>query len=364
MPYSSLFASGQINRTLFKNRMMVAPMTRISASETGVPDERMRRYYARFAQGGFGAVIAEGIYIDDAWSQTYAFQPGIINQQQVDGWRDVVTSVQAEGAKMIAQLIHGGALSQANIYRADTMGPSAVKPVGQQLAFYHGKGDYACPGALDEVQIQQVITAFADSANRAIHEAGFDGVEIHAANGYLLDQFLTDYSNQRTDRWGGDIESRLTLTLETIRAVRHKIGPDAILGVRISQGKVNDFHHKWKEGEAGAHSVFTLLAASGVDYIHITEYHAWEPAFADSDKSLVEIARAAAPSTVIIANGGLDNGELAEKITAQGAEFVAIGKAALANPDWPLRVKEGKTLRALSPDLLSPIATVKDAELR
>ena len=358
-----LFTAGTINATSFKNRAMVAPMTRISASETGVPGNIMQTYYASFARGGFGAVISEGIYVDQAWSQTYAFQPGIVTDEQVMGWRNVVEAVKAEGAVFIAQLIHGGALSQANIHRQSTVAPSAVQPVGQQLSFYHGQGSYALPQAMNDLQIQEAIDAFAASAGRAVNVAGFDGVEIHSANGYLLDQFLTDYTNQRTDRWGGDIEARLSLTLAVIKAVRAKIGPKSILGVRISQGKVNDFHHKWKEGKAGAAKVFALLQAAGVDYIHITEYQAWKAAFSDGEQTFAEIAREAAPDTVLIVNGGLDTGELAEAQLETCADFVAIGKAALANHDWPLRVARGERLRALPENVLSPVANIKPGEI-
>ncbi|MEI2264624.1 NADH:flavin oxidoreductase [Erwinia sp. CGal63] len=357
-----LFTPSRINRIAFKNRALVAPMTRISASETGVPGEVMRRYYASFAQGGFGGVITEGLYIDNAWSQTYAFQPGIVSDEQVAGWREVAAAVKEAGAVVIAQLIHGGALSQANRHRDTTIGPSAVKPRGQQMAFYYGKGDYALPEAMSEQQIREAIASFADSADRAVNQAGFDGVEIHGANGYLLDQFFTDYQNQREDDWGGTLEKRLRLTLEVIRAVRDRIGREAMLGVRISQGKVNDFQHKWQEGEAGALKVFGLLQKAGVDYIHVTEYKAWQPAFSDNTRSLAALARAGAPDTVIIANGGLDDGELAEDQLAADADFVAIGKAALANHDWPLRVQQGEALRPLAENVLSPVATIKEGE--
>ena len=117
MRHASLFEATFINRTLFRNRIMVAPMTRISASETGVPGEKMQDYCSRFARGGFGTIITEGIYIDRAWSQTYAFQPGIVNEEQICGWKNIVEKAHQRGARVIAQLIHAGALSQKNIYR-------------------------------------------------------------------------------------------------------------------------------------------------------------------------------------------------------------------------------------------------------
>lgn len=363
MSNSPAFKSGRINQLALENRLVVAPMTRISASKTGVPGERMQRYYTRFAKGGFGAVITEGIYIDDEWSQTYDFQAGLINNEQVQGWRTITESLHMNGSKVIAQIQHSGALSQGNIYRSNTVAPSAIQPKGEQLEFYHGKGDYNVPLELSEDNIQDIIHSFAVAASRAVNEAGFDGVEIHGANGYLLDQFFTDYTNQRSDHWGGDIASRLSLILEVIHAVRQSVGPNTVVGVRISQAKVNDFHHKWKEGKEGAETVFSLLATSGVDYVHITEYEAWRPTFEDSPHSLVEIARKVAPELIIIANGGTDNMEKADKVLKLGADYIAIGKSALANPDWPERVESGKTLREFDSGILAPFANVKESEL-
>jgi len=363
MHYPTLFVPGSIAKQAFRNRIILAPMTRISATENGMPTETLRKYYTSFAKGGFGALISEGLYIDQTWSQTYVNQPGIASDAQAEGWKQIVHDVQQNNTLFIAQLMHAGALSQKNIWRSETIAPSAVRPLGEQLGFYHGEGEYPLPTEMTEQQILDVIDSFADSAERAVSVAGFNGVEIHAANGYLLDQFLTDYSNQRNDRWGGDLTGRLTLTLEVIKAVKKRLGDKAILGVRISQGKVNDFQHKWKEGEAGAKQLFSLIAEAGVDYIHITEYKAWESAFSDNTLSLAEIARQAAPDTTLIINGGLDNGELAEQVLEKGADFVAIGKAALANHDWPERVKNNIELDELSNSVLAPTAEIKPFEM-
>lgn len=358
-----LFQSGTLNRLALKNRIMVAPMTRISATVDGVPGDRMKHYYERFARGGFGTIITEGLYIDEAWSQTYAFQAGLVNNPQVAGWRAITEGVHQHGGRIIAQLMHAGAISQGNIYRNDTLAPSVVQPRGEQLGFYHGHGDYALPGEMSEDQIQAVIQSFAETAARAIGVAGFDGIEIHGANGYLLDQFFTDYTNQRCDRWGGDIAARLSLTLAVIRAVRQRIGHDVTLGVRISQGKVNDFHHKWQEGEAGAKQVFSLLAESGIDYLHLTEYDALQPAFPGNTLSLVQIAREVAPSLTIVANGSLSDSGSASQALEQGADYVALGKSALANPDWPMRIRDAAPMREFDKNLLAPSADVKDCEL-
>ncbi|MEG3131048.1 NADH:flavin oxidoreductase [Pantoea cypripedii] len=363
MSDSTLFKIGTFGKVEVKNRLMVAPMTRISASESGVPGDRMAQYYTRFALGEFGTIITEGIYIDNAWSQTYSFQAGLVTTEQIQGWRKITDDVHVNGGKIFAQLMHAGAISQGNIYRDDTVAPSGIQPKGEQLEFYYGKGKYKFPKALKEDEILEIIRHFAEAAEHAVVEAGFDGIEIHGANGYLLDQFFTDYSNQRTDRWGGDITGRLSLTLAVIAAVRESVGADVPVGVRISQGKVNDFNHKWKEGIEGASRVFALLAESGVDFIHITEHDALKSAFDDSPLSLIQIARNAAPGIKIIANGSLGEGERSALAIEQGADFVALGKSALANPDWPQRVRNGSPLQEFDKDILGPVANVKDSEL-
>ena len=235
-------------------------LTRITATEDGRATETMTRYYERFARGGFGTVITEGIYTDQAFSQGYVHQPGMTDEAQANAWKPVVSGIKAHGALAIAQMLHAGALSQGNRFRDTTVGPSAIQPKGEQMTFYHGKGRYALPAAMTEAQIADAINGIAELAGRAIEIAGFDAIEIHGANGYLLDQFLTDYANNRTDRWGGATENRVRLILETFKAVRAKVGAKVPVGVRISQGKVNDYHHKWADAERDAEIIFGSLA--------------------------------------------------------------------------------------------------------
>ncbi len=363
MSGSPLFSSYKIKDYSFNNRLAVAPMTRITASESGVASEKMALYYEEFAKGGFGLIITEGIYIDKQASQTYAYQSGLVNQQQVKAWLNIAETVHRHGSRIIAQIQHAGALSQGNYYTNGSVAPSAVQPVGEQLTFYRGQGKYPMPRELTANEIDEIIDSFAQTAHRAVNEASFDGVEIHGANGYLLDQFLTEYTNQRQDKWGGDTAQRLTLILDVIKAVRAKIGDKKIIGIRISQGKVNDFTHKWAKGEDDARTVFTLLANSGVDYIHVTEHEAWQPAFADNTKSFVALAREFSPNVTIIANGGLHDIDKAEQVFETGADLIALGRGALANHNWPQRVKEGIPLDPFDRTLLTPLANIKDGEL-
>lgn len=358
-----LFAPLDVNGLHLANRLAVSPMTRISATEEGHPTETMVRYYERFARGGFGLVITEGIYTDQAYSQGYAYQPGLSGLEQAKAWRPVVDAVHAGGGKMIAQLMHAGALSQGNRFRSETAGPSAIQPKGAQLGFYRGEGPYPLPRAMSEVDIAEAIAGFARAATLAVAGAGFDGVEIHGANGYLLDQFLTDYTNSRSDAWGGAIDHRIRLSVDVTKAVRQALGKSVPVGIRISQGKVNDLFHKWQEGVSGAELVFGTLAGAGLDYIHVTEFEAWRPAFGDEGPSLVSLARKYAPSLTIIANGSLHDPDRANQLLQEGADVIALGRGALSNPSWPRRVQAGQTLQDFDRRLLAPLGNIKQSEL-
>ncbi|CCD98039.1 NADH:flavin oxidoreductase [Bradyrhizobium sp. STM 3809] len=360
---SALFAPIVINRRAAKNRLSVAPMTRISATQDGRATEAMTRYYERFARGGFGTVITEGIYTDQAFSQGYFHQPGMSDEAQANAWKPVVNGIKAHGTLAIAQLMHAGAISQGNRFRDTTVGPSPVQPKGEQMTFYHGKGTYAPPVAMTEAQIADAIDGFAESAARAIKVAGFDAIEIHGANGYLLDQFLTDYANDRADRWGGPTEKRVGLAVETLKAVRAKVGAEVPVGVRISQSKVNDYHHKWAGAERDAEIIFGSLADAGVDFIHVTEFEAWKPAFATGGPSLMHLAKRYAPHAAIFANGSLHIIEQAAAALDDGADIISIARGALANPDLPRRWSERGVLNNFDPAILGPIAYIKEAEL-
>lgn len=352
-----------IKGAALRNRLAVAPMTRVSATESGLATDTMRRYYARFAAGGFGLVITEGLYTDLAHSQGYLNQPGLADDAQAASWRAITTDAHAQGARMFAQLMHAGALSQGNRFRSDTAGPSAVRPKGEQMKFYHGDGPYAEPVELDEAGIAGVIAGFVDAAVRAVAIGGFDGIEIHGANGYLLDQFLGADTNKRTDRWGGAIAGRLALTIAVLEAVKTATGGRVPVGVRISQGKVNDFTSKWPGREDDAKAIFSAIAAAGADFIHVTEFEAWQPAFEGGADSLLALARRHAPATPIIANGSLHDETRAREALESGADIVALGRGALANPDLPKVFARGDAPRPFDGAILGPIADVKEVEL-
>ena len=350
------------NGLQLRNRLAVAPMTRVTATERGVPTRAMHDYYVRFAKGGFGLAATEGLYTDKAFSQGYPFQPGLVDDEQTLAWAGITKAMHEYGAKMHAQLMHAGALSQRNRFREHNVAPSAIRPKGKQMTHFYGEGEYPVPVAITEAEIAEVIQGFADTAARAVR-AGFDGIEIHGANGYLLDQFLSAETNRRTDRWGGDARGRVSLLVEIVKAVKAVVGAAVPVGIRISQGKVNDFKSKWPGREADAETIFSSLADAGVDFIHVTEFEAWKPAFEGGQDSLVALARRFAPAVSIIANGSLHDIERSAQALAQGADIVAVGRGALANPDLPKVIQAQGELRAFDSSILDPIANVKGVEL-
>ena len=229
------------------------------------------------------------------------------------------------------------------------------------MAFYRGSGAYAVPAAMTAEEIAEAVEGFARAALFA-KDAGFDGVEVHGANGYLLDQFLTEGVNLRQDGYGGDFAGRMQLIVEVVRAVRSAVGGAFVVGVRISQGKVNDFVHKWLGGEDDAAIIFGTLGRLSLDYLHITEFEAWRPAFGATGPSLAALAKRYAQLPVL-ANGSLHDRTRAVELLANGeADFVSLGRGALTHADWPTRVRAASSLAAFDPALLSPIADLVNAE--
>lgn len=346
-----------------RNRFALAPMTRVSATEDGRATQEMAEYYEAFAEGGFGLLITEGTYTDTAFSQGYLHQPGITDEAQAAAWRPVVDRAHAAGARVVLQLMHAGAVAQGNRFSDRAVGPSAVRPLGEQLTKYRGSGRWPVPLEMTRRQIAEAVHGFAAAAVRA-RDAGFDGVEIHAANGYLLDQFLTPYTNLRTDGYGGDVEERSRLVREVTAEVRGATGPGFVVGVRFSQGKINDPSWRWPGGDAEAGVVFTAAASAGADYLHLAgSGRDWFPGEAPDGPSLPSLARKAT-GLPVIANGGLHRDAVARRVLDERhADVLAIGTGALANPDLPRRVAEGADRAPFDPRMLEPLATLGNARV-
>jgi len=323
----------------------------------------MQRYYGAFAKGGFSVVITEGTYTDTDASQGYDRQPGIATQAQAEAWRPVAGEVRDAGAVAIMQLMHAGALAQRTPDRRATIAPSRIRPRGQMMPEYGGSGPYRLALEMTEDDIRSVREGFARAALRA-RAVGFDGVEIHAANGYLLDQFNTTYTNQRTDRYGGTAANRIRLTAEIVETIRTAAPSDFIVGVRLSEAKVNDFEYRWPGGPSEAATIFAAVTAAGASYIHIAgEGRGFRDTLASSTEPFTTLARRLT-GLPVIANGGLGDADLADQVIRGGhADLVAIGRAALANPDWPRRIQQGSTIAAFDGAMLSPSATIAVAFL-
>ncbi|MER7081887.1 2,4-dienoyl-CoA reductase [Saccharopolyspora kobensis] len=343
----------RLGGTELPNRAVVAPMSRVSTAGDGVPTERMTDYYREFALGGFGLITTEGTYTDERHSQAYPDQPGLTSEAHAAGWREVVRAVHDAGGRIALQLMHAGALSQLD---RPTIAPSAVAPKGAKMPAYGGgAGPFRTPAEATEAEIAQAIAGFAATAARA-REAGFDAVEVHGANGYLVDQFITDYTNLRSDRYGGSVANRAHFAAEVLRAVRAAVGPDFPVGIRLSQTKVNDFEHRWPGGVGEAEVIFGSVAAAGADYLHLaSEGRDW----AESAQLApgVTITRLAKEITglPVIANGGMHEPARAESLLSGGeADLVALGRGALANPDWPRLLAGGGPLREFDRAMLTP----------
>ena len=324
-------------------------------SPDGRANAGMAAHYARYARGGFGLLITEGTYPDTRHSQCFLNQPGLATPEQAASWAPVVAAVHAEGVPVFAQLMHGGAVMMNNRYTDTALAPSAVRPKGEMPSRYHGQGPYPVPRAATAEDIATAIAGFAEAARHAV-EAGFDGVEIHGANGYLIDNFLTSYTNRRTDAYGGSVANRVRLACEVAEAVRAAVPPGFPVGIRISQSKVNDFDHQWEGGAEDAATIFTALGGTGVSYIHVSSHLGCGPVFG-TDQPLAGLARRHS-GVPVIANGKLENVDTAEEVVSRGqADFISVAKAALADPDWPNRIASGQRPIAFDPAIITPLAT-------
>lgn len=345
-------------RTL-RNRLVVAPMTRTSATTDGVPTADMAAYYTSFAKGGFSFIITEGTYTDDQFSRTNFNQPGLTNQQQLEGWATIVRQVKQHDTLFICQLMHAGALSQ---YHSNTIAPSALRPIGIKMPEAGGgEGAFPVPTEMSLEQMRDIREGFVQAALSAV-KAGFDGVELHAANGYLFDQFITEYSNQRTDTYGGTVENRLRFLSEVYSAIRAVVPRHFIVGIRFSEGKVNNLAYRWPGGSATARAIFQEVKTFTPDYVHIAaEGGKWErecryPDGSSSNRIVKQLL-----GVPVIANGGMHHHELSQRIIQQGdADLISLGRAAIANPDWPERIWQGKAVNPFHMEMIKPSVSLEN----
>ena len=333
----TLFSSIQLGPHTLPNRLAMAPMTRNRAGEGNVPQLLNAEYYAQRASAGL--IITEGSQIA-ADAVGYPATPGIHSVEQIAGWKRVTDAVHAKGGHIFLQLWHCGRVSHSSMLPGGKLpvAPSAIKPNGQVYT-YQGMQDYAIPHALSLSEISGIIGQYRDAAKNAL-AAGFDGVEIHGANGYLLDQFLRDGSNKRDDAYGGTVSKRARLMLEVTDRVCSVWGGNRV-GVRLSPLQpFNDMHDSQPE-ETFSYAV-KELNHFGLAYLHVTEMGKEKPGAAGPAFDLCKLRKIW--KGVYMANSGYDLARANAALSANEADMVSFGVPFLANPDLPARLSKGAPL--------------------
>lgn len=329
------YSLGDLN---LNNRMVMAPMTRSRASFNGVQSKSAIEYYGQRASAGL--IITEGSQVSPQ-GVGYIKTPGIYNTQQMSAWSKVVERVHKNKGKIFLQLWHVGRVSHPDFHEGKPpVAPSAI-PFEGEVYTKEGMKKTVTPRALEINEIEQIVEQFYN-ASRLAKEAGFDGIEIHGANGYLLDQFLRDGTNKRTDKYGGSLENRFRLPLEVIKAVSENFSLESI-GYRISPN--NSFHGMSDSNTVETFSEFTKrLNKLGLGYLHIFEYikgHEYGPS--DDQTFMTPILRKLFKNAYIV-NGGYQRKESIDVISRGEADLVAFGVPFLANPDLVERFIKDKKL--------------------
>jgi len=335
---SDLFQPVLLEPYRLANRIVMAPLTRSRAGEDGVPRTLMAEYYAQRASAGL--IIAEGTNIS-AQGRGYALTPGIYDDAQVEGWRQVTEAVHARGGRIFPQLWHVGRVSHPSLQPGGALpvAPSAIRP---EATSYTKAGFQACvtPRALTTAEIPEIVEQYRQAARNAL-TAGFDGVEIHAANGYLIEQFLRDSANKRTDAYGGSRENRARLLLEATKAVVSVCGGQRV-GIRLSP--VSPVNGAGLDSDpAGTYAyVVEQLNAFGLAYIHIIEGATQGPREVPGGFNL-QILRQSF-NGLYIANNGYDLGMALEARRRNLADLISFGRLYIANPDLVERLRIGARL--------------------
>jgi len=338
-----LFSPYTLGPLHLKNRMVMAPLTRSRAGQGNVPSSMAATYYSQRA--GAGLIITEATQAS-AGGQGYISTPGVHSDAQVEGWRKVTDAVHQKGGLIFMQLWHVGRISHPDFRGGELpVAPSPIAPRGVQTYTAQGLKDIPTPRALETSEIPGIVEEFRQGARNA-KAAGFDGVEVHGANGYLLDQFLEDGTNQRTDQYGGSVENRARLLFDVISAVTEVWGSDRV-GVRLSPGGTfNDMCdcHPQQTFSYVVRQAATLKLA----YLHLIE-----PAPQQGERAMPDLStrffRPLYPGTIIAA-GGYTLERANAVLRAGYADLIAFGQLFLANPDLAERFRRGAPLNTPNPD--------------
>jgi 2,4-dienoyl-CoA reductase-like NADH-dependent reductase (Old Yellow Enzyme family) len=363
---SLLFTRFSLNRLTLPNRIVMAPMTR-NQSPGGVPGDDVVGYYRRRAERSVGLIITEGTVIDHPASASSPRVPRFHGDDALGGWARVSAAVHAAGGRIIPQLWHVGAARKPGSEPnpgAPPIGPSGLDLTGAKVT-----------EPLSEAEVTGLVEAYAQAAADAMR-LGFDGIELHAAHGYLIDQFFWDRTNRRTDRYGGDFVARTRFAVEVVRACRQKTSPDFPIVLRFSQWKLQDYEAKLVRTPEELGRFLIPLVDAGVDAFHCSTRRFWEREFEGSDLNLAGwTKKLTAKPTITVGSVGLDDefvgsvreGRSASNVGVEAAiamiergevDLVAVGRALLVDPGWVEKIRDGRStdLLPFAPEALKTLS--------
>ena len=332
-----------------KNRVVMPPMTR-GFSPGGIPGPNVAEYYRRRAEGDVGLIISEGTLVNHPAATDADDHPRFYGEKSLAGWQQVADAVHTAGGKMVPQLWHIGSVRKGG----KGPFPEAVSAAPSGLV---APGKKRLP-ELSTAEIEKIVSAFAQAGQDA-KNLGFDGVEIHGAHGYLIDQFFWEGTNVRTDRYGGSIEARTTFATDIIKAIRSRVGPDFPIILRFSQWKMHDYEAKLVQTPDELERFLTPLANAGVDIFHCSTRRFWQPEFDGSDLNLAGwVKKISGLPTISVGSVGLNEefittyvggkagitgiDDLIRRMENHEFDLIAVGRAIISNPDWVRQVAAGR----------------------
>ena len=348
-----LFEPYKLKNITLRNRVAMAPMTR-SQSPGGIPTNDVVEYYKRRAKAEVGLIITEGVEVSHKASSAYPNVPRLDSDKARDGWKKVVNGIKENDGHVVAQLWHCGG------FRKLGMSPNPEVPG-------HTASGLIRPGkrvahAMTSIDIEETVSAYADDA-KICEEIGFDGVEIHGAHGYLIDNFLWDGTNDRDDSFGGSIETRSNLATSIIKAIRSNVSDKFIVGLRFSQWKQQDYTARLATNPDDLFKVLSGPCNAGLDYLHSSMRRFWESEFEGSDENLAYWTKKLTNiPTISVGSVGLDGDftdmmapaktasidKALQDINEHKYDMVAVGRALLSDHEWVIKMKEGR-LKDINP---------------
>ena len=365
-----LFKPYAFGKTILRNRIAMAPMTR-KRSPSGVPTEEVAGYYRRRGEGGVGLIFSEGVFIDHPSAQAHenhAYEniPHFFGAAALKGWERVLQAVHSTGARFVPQLWHVGEIRRLGMPDDPTVpgyGPRQITQDGEITV-----------KAMDVRDMEDIAASYARCA-RTAHDMGCDGIALHAAHGYLIDQFFWPKTNDRTDSFGGPMENRCRFACRIVEAVRASVGPDFPIVFRFSQWKMSDYDARIARTPEELEILLTRLVTAGVSVFDVSTRRFWEPAFEDDPRSLAAwTRRLSGKPTIAVGSIGLDQphhsklfrdkvkidanvtelDDVIEAVSRGDFDLAAVGRAILADPDWVEKVRTDR-MRDIRPFVRSDL---------